>query len=100
MLRKSTAFPKGEPHLSGAYVGKYPCARCGRLQTLSKAQWGAVPDLTLEDFEGLAKAYKAPFLANLPTKDVEGSGFSKEHSRDLFRAGFHAVSELESLFRD
>lgn len=99
MLRKSTAFPEGEPHLSGGYVGKYSCGRCGRLQTLSKAQWNAIPDLTLEDFEHLAREHKAPSLKALPTKDVEGAGFSKEHARDLFRAGFHAVSELEAISR-
>jgi hypothetical protein len=103
MLPKSAAYPNGEPHLSGAYVGKYPCARCGRLQTLTMAEWNAIPDLTIEDFERLAgdprdaKRYK-PALAALPTKDLEGAGFSKDQARDLFRAGFQGP-DLEALRR-
>ena len=98
-LPKSAAYPAGEPHLTAANPGAYVCARCGRRSTLSTAEFNRLPDCTLEDFEGLSREFKAQQLKDLPTKDVEGAGFSREQARDLFRAGFHAVSELEKEAR-
>jgi hypothetical protein len=101
-LPKSASFPEGEPYLSAGCVPRYVCSRCGTVNTLSKAQWNVIPDLTIEDFERLAKDKKGrvnPILAGLPTRDLEGAGFTKDQAKDLFRAGFNGVSEVEAISR-
>jgi hypothetical protein len=99
-LPQSTAFPEGEPYLSAGCVSRYRCDRCKSWNTMSRAQWAAVPELTLEDFDRLAtdrKGRKNQVLANLPTKDLEGAGFTKDQARDLFTKGVRGVTDADAL---
>jgi hypothetical protein len=75
--------------VSGQYVQRYKCARCGRVTVLTNVQYNALPELTLEDFQALAQTLNAPALADLPTKDWTSVGLKKEHAEDLFRVGLH-----------
>lgn len=85
--------------MTASNPGAYVCARCKRRSTLSNADFNRLPEVSLEGFDALAREFRAPRLKDLPTKDMEGAGWSKKQAQDLFRAGFHAVSELEKLER-
>lgn len=94
-LPKSAAFPDFEPHTSNGWVPEWVCAKCKTRVQMTRSQWSMLPDLTLGDFNRLAKDYKSPQLSELPTKDLIGAGFDRKHAEDLLTAGIHNEHEAD-----
>jgi hypothetical protein len=107
MLPPNPAYPNGEPYLSGQYVDRYVCARCGNNIKITAADYHAQKVLTLSDFERLADKYASGALARLPLRDLIAAGIPEKQrtkaggvspAADLFAAGIrtaHDVAELE-----
>lgn len=84
----SAAYPEGEPALTGRYVKRYKCHRCGKPREMPVARYNGLPELTLADFRRMAKRPGWGALDSLPTQDLEGTGLGRSEAEDLFTAGF------------
>ncbi len=93
----SSAYPNGEPAVSGQYVPKYKCHRCKLPNELPLARWHKLPELALGDFQRIGTATKAPFLAELPLRDFVSNGLSREQAAQTFKAGFLDTLEAEAF---
>jgi hypothetical protein len=94
----SPAFPDGEPAFTGSYVGRYKCHRCGKVRNISLAHFNSLPQMKLEDWEALAKRPGCKAAEAIPTRDLEGCGFTRGQSRDLFRFGL-GPEDVHALHR-
>lgn len=93
----SSAYPNGEPGVSGQYVSRYKCHRCKLTSELTRSRWNSLPELTLEGFAQLALTVKAPAFADLPLRDFTANGLSREQAEQTFRAGFLDTLQAESF---
>ncbi len=93
----SSAYPNGEPAVSGQYVSRYQCNRCKLTNELSRSKWNSLPTLKLEDFERIAASTKSPRLAELPLRDFVSNGLSREQAAQTFKAGFLDTLEAEAF---
>lgn len=96
MLPPNKAYPKGEPYIAARYVDYAKCWGCKRPTTMTVAEFNGLPTLGRDDFATLGKKYGGN-LAELPTKDLLGAGFTKGQAEDLFGAGYVDPSELALL---
>lgn len=99
MLPPSALFPEGEPYLTGRYVSRYKCHRCGKPRDMPVHRYNALPNVTLADFRRMAKRPGWGALDALPTQDLEGAGLERCEAEDCFVAGL-CVEDLHYIERE
>lgn len=110
LLPPSPAYPNGEPYLSGQYVSAYACHRCGNNVTLSPADYHGAKELSVVDFERLARDHGNTDLKELPTRDLVAAGIPEKlkttkggtvnPAADLFDAGIRTAHDVDGLERE
>lgn len=99
LLPPNDAYHNGEPYLSGQYVERYACYRCGVNVRLDPSEYHARKALTQSDFERLSREYGNPKLKELPTRDLVAAGFKPKQAADLFGVGIRTAEDVEALTR-
>jgi hypothetical protein len=82
--------------MSGRYLPAFKCFRCKRVQQLSPADFNRLPRLRMDDFRRLAGESKCSDLERLPTRDLEGAGFTRPQAADLVDKGFVSEADVEA----